>query len=128
MMIRSRAFVCATLLVAALTVSCKKDGGHGGGGASGEKAASNALSVLPKDTTVLIGVDATRAHKASFLKPLIDKMTSEATGKAKDVKDKCGLDVTSALVNSVTIALVDPRNEKSGFAAISMAIDKNKAD
>ena len=99
--------------------ACKKSGT----GAS-SKAAASAISHLPKDSTMVFGISVVRGLKAKMLQPVLEKAKKDMPPELAEVKEKCGIDMLDGGIKSATVAMKDPNDQKSVFAAISTSFNK----
>jgi hypothetical protein len=106
-MFKPRLIVIALALVAA-TAACKKEGPAGAGGASGSDLKSN-LTLFPKDTDVLVGINFNKIRESALWKKYEPQLLKAAGDDLAKMKEACGADPL-AKVQGATIAIKGEKN------------------
>ncbi len=93
---KRRKFIVTTALLAAVAIAptaCKKkdDGGGGGGGATG--ASANMLSMMPKDSKVVMGIAWSKARSSGLYKKMNSEFEKGLPPEVAKIKSDCGIDL-----------------------------------
>ena len=105
--------------------ACKKDGGGVLGGSS---ASSDDLSLLPKDSDIVLGVDVAQLQKSLLWKKFVEPQMAKSDFQQNltEFKTRCGFDPSTS-VTSVTLGLkVGANNEPDGVIVVH-GFDKTKS-
>jgi hypothetical protein len=117
-MFKPRLIVIA-LALAAATAGCKKEGATGAGGASGSDLKSN-LSLFPKDTDVLVGINFNKIRESALYKKYEPQIMNAAGDELAKIKEACGSDPLAKL-QGATVAIRGEKNVTMVIAGIDKA-------
>ena len=118
-----RNFVLTTALLAAIAVAptaCKKEGGGGASGASGDM-----LSYLPKDSIGVVGISWSKARGSALFKKYEGGLMSNAPAEIAKIKTDCGIDLV-ADINTVVVA--GNTTSESAIIAVKGSFDQAKVE
>ncbi len=118
-----RNFVISSALLAAIAfapTACKKEGGGGASGASGDM-----LSFLPKASQGVVGVSWAKARSSALFKSYEDKLLKEMPEEIEKIKTECGIDL---LADINTIVIAANSSEKDAIVAIKGDFDQKKVE
>jgi hypothetical protein len=114
----------------AFVTACKKDDSSGGkaGNSSGTAAFDEDISMLPRDSEVVIGINVAQAMQSGLWKQFAEPKltTGETMRKLGEFKAKCGIDPMTA-VKSVAIGMKGVAGGKPDGAVVVHGMDKAKA-
>ncbi len=122
MTLSSRKIIPVLVSIALAAVACSKGGG-------GAKAAGDAMGYLPKDSSLVIGINFEAIRGSKLFKefqPKLDEAMAKEEG-FKKLKDTCKLDVTSE-VKSMLIALGKDPNDQTGAFVVVAGLNKSAAN
>ena len=103
-----------------LAAACSKDD------AGGSKAAGSAMGYLPKDASLVVGVNVAKARKSRLYKeykPMLDKLLQD--DDYKKIQDTCGIDAVNKLEQAVIAMGKDPKDE-NGMWVVVTGLTKSK--
>src|SRR5262245_6338839 len=89
MIVRNRVWLAVA--VAGL-VACSKGGGGGPGGGTVSSEASTAIDYLPKDTTLVIGINPKKLKDSKYYAQILNSMPAEAKDVLNSTKASCGIE------------------------------------
>lgn len=126
MLHRSRLATAAAALAVALPlalIGCSKDSidKHSVGG-----DVKAGLATLPKDATMVFGVDLAKARKSELWKKYATPALAEAAGDLAELKAACGLDPVEHVDRAMFSVGADPDDQKSVVALIKGSFKKDQ--
>ena len=100
-MLRKTMLTAAILASLALALGCKKSGKGAMGGAAGAMS-----DVLPKETGFMVGISINKLRTTKLWETVSKKATEDPEAKSAidELKNDCGMDLMTGIVESVTVA------------------------
>jgi hypothetical protein len=99
--------------------ACKKGGG-------GAQAASDSMSNLPKDATMVVGINFDKIRSSDLYKEFQGDIQKQIGKELGELKEKCGIDILADL-KSMTMSIgKNPNDEKDTFFAVTGSFTKDK--
>jgi hypothetical protein len=129
-MVRIRHGWLVVVLALAFVAACKKDNtaAEKAGGKSGSAAYGDDLSLLPRDSEIVVGLNISQVQQSALWKQFVEpKLSSgEALRKIGEFKAKCGVD-PMAVVKSLSIGVKGIEGGKPDGVVVVHGMDKAKA-